>query len=103
MDKKMKHLEMIQAIINRMAQNSFMIKGWAITLVVALFAFVGNKLNIEFVPLIFTPILLFGGLDAYYLMLEKRYRELYKQTAQKEENAIDFQLVISKDHKTKKT
>jgi len=29
---KLKHLDMLQAIITRMAQNAFLIKGWAITL-----------------------------------------------------------------------
>ena len=31
MDNKIKHLEMIEAIIERMANNSFLLKGWAIT------------------------------------------------------------------------
>jgi len=33
MENKVKHLEMIQAVIARMATNSFMFKGWAVTLV----------------------------------------------------------------------
>ena len=33
MDKKLKHLELVQSVINRMASNSFMLKGWAVTLV----------------------------------------------------------------------
>ncbi len=28
MDAKLKHLEMIQAVITRMAHNSFLLKGW---------------------------------------------------------------------------
>ena len=39
MDKKLKHLEMVQGVINRMASNSFMLKGWAVTLVAGIFAF----------------------------------------------------------------
>ena len=34
-----KHLEMIQAIIERMGNNSFIIKGWSFTSIGALFAF----------------------------------------------------------------
>jgi len=34
-DFMIKELEIIQGIINRMAYNSFIIKGWTITLVVA--------------------------------------------------------------------
>ena len=37
MDRKMKHLEMIQGVISRMANNSFMLKGWAVTLVAGIF------------------------------------------------------------------
>lgn len=103
MNNKVKHLEMIQAIINRMAHNSFMIKGWSITLVIAMFVFIGNKIEYAFIPLLLFPILLFSGLDSYYLMLEKRYRELHNLTAQKLENEIDFQLLITKECKNKNT
>ena len=33
-----KEIDLIQSIINRMAQNSFMLKGWAITIFVAVIA-----------------------------------------------------------------
>ena len=33
MEKKIKHLEMIQGVINRMAGNSFALKGWSVTLI----------------------------------------------------------------------
>ena len=38
MDRQLTHLQMIQAVITRMAGNSFLIKGWSVTLVAALFA-----------------------------------------------------------------
>ena len=38
MDNKIKLLEMIQSVITRMANNSFLLKGWAVTLVSAMFA-----------------------------------------------------------------
>ena len=37
-ENKLKHLELIQGIINRMASNSFALKGWAVTLVAGIFA-----------------------------------------------------------------
>ena len=40
--EKMKHLEMILDVVNRMASNSFALKGWAITLVAGIFALQGN-------------------------------------------------------------
>ena len=38
MENKIKHLEIIQGIINRMAGNSFALKGWAVTLIAGIFA-----------------------------------------------------------------
>ena len=38
MEQKLAHLRMIQAVITRMAPNSFQTKGWSIILVAALFA-----------------------------------------------------------------
>ena len=35
MESKIAHLEMVQAVITRMAGNSFLIKGWSVTLVAA--------------------------------------------------------------------
>ena len=89
MENKIKHLEMIQAIITRMAQNSFMIKGWALTLVVAMVAFVPKTAGL-FVPIVLVPILIFALLDAYYLRLERRYRKLYDIVSKKEDAEIDF-------------
>ena len=36
-ERKLKHLEMIQGVINRLAANSFMLKGWSVFLISALF------------------------------------------------------------------
>ncbi|MCX5717711.1 MAG: hypothetical protein NTW44_05255 [Nitrospirae bacterium] len=68
-------LKIIQDIIKRMALNSFLIKGWAITLVVATLLLKGNKYQ---VLIAFIPLLVFWFLDAYFLWQEKMYRELYK-------------------------
>ena len=35
---KIQHLQMILGIINRMASNSFALKGWTVTLVVGVYA-----------------------------------------------------------------
>ena len=37
-EKKLKHLEFIQQAVNRMASNLFLLKGWTVTLIAALFA-----------------------------------------------------------------
>jgi len=68
-------LRIIQDIIKRMAFNSFMIKGWAITLVVVTLLLKGNKYH---VLIAFIPLIVFWFLDAYFLWQERMYRELYK-------------------------
>ena len=37
-ENKIKHLEMVQDVIKRMASNSFILKGWAVTLVAGIMA-----------------------------------------------------------------
>lgn len=101
MEHKIKHLEMIQSNINRMAQNSFMLKGWALTIVVAMFAFVPKQNVWFFVPIVLTPIIIFALLDAYYLQLERKYRTLYDIVREKEDVEIDFDLKLHQDCSTK--
>ncbi len=79
-DEKIKHLEFIQLVINRMANNSFMIKGWSITLISGLFALAlnANSPFTAFLPII--PTISFWVLDTYYLRQEKLFRQLYDQS-----------------------
>ena len=63
MEQKMKHLEFIQNVITRMNSNSFLIKGWAITLVSALFALAANGSNINYVLISYIVILVFWVLS----------------------------------------
>jgi hypothetical protein len=71
----LKEIEIIQDIIRRMAFNSFMIKGWAITLVVItlLLKRVEHQVLIAFIPL-----LVFWFLDSYFLHQERMYRQLHE-------------------------
>jgi len=70
----LKEIDIIQDIIKRMANNSFMIKGWAITLVVVTLILKGNEYQ---VLIAFIPLLTFWFLDAYFLWQERMYRKLY--------------------------
>jgi len=95
MEKKIKHLELIQTIINRMAGNSFLIKGWAITLVAALFALSSKDANKNYIIISFLPVIIFWILDAYFLSRERAFRCLYDKVRNLDENKIDFSLDIS--------
>ena len=70
----LKEIEIIQNIIRRMAFNSFMIKGWAITLVVITLLLKGTEYQVW---IAFIPLLVFWFLDAYFLWQERMYRKLY--------------------------
>lgn len=76
-DEKQKHLEFIQNAINRMAQNSFLIKGWTVTLVAALFALAAKDSNQNFVIVAYFPVIIFWILDSYYLYQERLFRKLF--------------------------
>lgn len=93
MDAIMKHLEMIQGIINRMASNSFLLKGWAVTLVAALFALAAKESNSVFFWFAYLPVMAFWGLDGYYLSLERKFRKLYDEVAKKKDST-DFSMDI---------
>jgi hypothetical protein len=76
-DQTMKHLELIQAVITRLARNSFSLKGWAVTLVAAIFALAAREAEQKFILVALLPAVMFWGLDAYYLRQERLFRKLY--------------------------
>ena len=39
LENKLKHLELVQGVVNRMSNNSFLLKGWAVTLVAGIVCF----------------------------------------------------------------
>lgn len=76
-----KHLEFIQGVINRHNANSFMLKGWAITIASALYALAGTVNEPSLVLISLVPIILFWGLDAFYLSNERCFVDLYRAVA----------------------
>lgn len=104
MENKLKHLEMIQGIINRMAGNSFMLKGWAVTLVAGIYALASKDANKIYYLITYVPIVIFWGLDAYYLRQERLYRKLYDKVRKQRDNEIDFSMNAAlPEFKTEKT
>lgn len=95
MNNKLKHLEFIQNVIDRMARNSFMLKGWGVTIISALFALAASNTKISFVYLAYFPALIFWLLDGYFLAREKLFRKLYDKVRLLEEAAIDFSMDVS--------
>ena len=79
----LKHMDMYQNIITRMANNSSACKNWCIVLVSALLAFIIDKGRVDVAWLGAIPISMFYFLDAYYLGLEKQFRDAQKESAYK--------------------
>jgi uncharacterized membrane protein len=76
-----KHLDYIQSAITRMAGNAFTIKGWSITVTTAVIGVASKSGDEMFAVVGVLPIMLFWGLDAYYLSLERRFRQLFALVA----------------------
>lgn len=91
MENKLKYLEFLQNVITRMNGNSFLIKGWTITLVSALFALAAKDANLKFAIISYIVIPVFWSLDGFYLSTERQYRALYCQVALiKKDEDINF-------------
>lgn len=95
MENKIRHLELIQEVINRMANNSFLVKGWCITLVSALLGLAAQDNDKKFIIVVLFPALMFWLLDAYFLRQERLFRRKYNEVAQNAAEFTDFSLDTS--------
>lgn len=95
MENKRKHLEMIQSVISRMSANSFSLKGWAVTLVSGIFVLASKDTNKAYFLVAYVPIIIFWGLDSYYLLQERLFRALYNKVRTLGEEEIDFTMDTS--------
>jgi len=78
-----KHLEFIQSTISRMAGNSFQMKSWNVALATAAIGFAAAKdSHPKAAMLALVPSFVFWLLDAYYLRLERAFRNLYDEAFQ---------------------
>lgn len=104
-ENKRTHLKLIQDVIKRMAGNSFLLKGWSITLVVAIVS-VSVGVDVELIQgrttrfylllISLFLVVVFWLLDAYYLSQERAYRDLYNEVRIKEPDKIDFTMNAKK-------
>ena len=80
------HLSIMQAVIARMADNSRSCKTWGITIVAAILVLGAGMTEFEHLWIAYAPLILFLGLDMYYLALERRFRSSYNAFLQKLRN-----------------
>ena len=90
MDNKLKHLELIQHVINRLANSSFYLKGWTVIFVAAVLGFATKDSQPLYIGVAFIPTFSFWGLDGYYLNQERLFRRLYDAVRVMNNGEIDF-------------
>lgn len=99
MEKKIKHLEFIQDTIKRMAGNSFLLRGWSITILIAIVT-IGSQAEkpLHFFWIASCVAVIFWLLDSYYLHQERKYRCLYEDVRKKRDDDIDFSMKTLTGH-----
>ena len=104
MEAKIKHLEFIQNIITRMTSNSFLLKGWCLTIIGGIFALNNNDTIVSLYPRVLPSlVLMFWLLDSYYLLQERLFIALYNNVIKKPEDEINFTMHTKEFCKGKNT
>jgi hypothetical protein len=98
-EAQIKHLEFIQSVITRLATNSFLAKGWALTVAGALYGFSVSHLNPWIALIGIAPAVAFWWLDAYFLRAERLFRCLYDEARKPGSSVEIFSMNISEYHK----
>lgn len=73
-----KEIDLIQSCISRMAQNSFMVKGWFVSIYAVILALLPERVNMLLLCVsLISANLIFWYLDGFFLRTEKIYRKIY--------------------------
>ncbi|CAN5613230.1 hypothetical protein BH09ACT8_BH09ACT8_19610 [soil metagenome] len=78
-----KHMDYVQAVITRLANNSVLLKGWALTLSSAVLGFAITQKHAGLALAALVPVTAFWLLDTYYLRQERAFRDMYTDIAAK--------------------
>lgn len=94
-EEKCNHLKMIQGVVNRLSNNSFLLKGWSVILISGLFALSAKDSKVIFIYISYLPCAVFWGLDGYFLRQERMFRKLYDKVRTINEKEIDYSMDVS--------
>ncbi|EET88939.1 conserved hypothetical protein [Clostridium carboxidivorans P7] len=100
------YLTMIENVISRMATNSFIVKGWTITMISAILVLaVSKNLNYKVYIIAIVADISFCFIDCFYLRTEKLYRNMYKSVLGFKNNLkqINFFDLNASEYKDKNT
>lgn len=101
-EKVIKHLEVTQGAINRLGGNSFLLKSWSMTVLVAAMVLMARQdaPNPLLALTLIVPIAGFWILDGYVLWQERLFRKVYDEVRQQDDT--DFEMGILKHRKAPK-
>lgn len=100
-EKKLGYLQLIQEPICRMSTISAIFKGFAATIVAGVAVISYDDIHVAVLGLSFLPVIAFGIIDVYYLMLERQFRFLYNEVAE-DKHEVNYSLKIKLTKKQKK-
>lgn len=88
-----KEIDLIQGCINRMANNSFLLKGWLVSIIAVVVTLSLDEMNKFVITLMGIMITIsFWYLDSYFLRMEKLYRKMYEWVLEnRKQGNRDFQ------------
>jgi hypothetical protein len=94
-DRVVKHLEITQGVINRLANNSFLIKGWSMAIIGAAILFIARiGTQSECLVLAFSvPVIAFWILDGYFLWQERLFRGIFNDV--RLHDKTDFEMNVA--------
>lgn len=96
-DRRIKHMEMVQAVIGRLGNDGFLVKGWAVTVVGVFLGLAVSSQQWELATASVLPTLFFWNLDSYFLRSERLFRVLHKQIQQRLETVEPFFMAATAD------
>jgi histidine triad (HIT) family protein len=91
-DDERKHLEFVQAVVNRLSGSSALVKAWALTLGIASYGVARLTLIPELTLIGIAAVVLLALLDARYLVLERRFRALYDRIRAQQIDLYDMSI-----------
>ena len=74
---RIQHLGMIQAVISRLSNEGFLVKGWAVTVAGAFFGFAVSDESWALAATSLVPTIAFWYLDSTFLRSERLFRALH--------------------------
>lgn len=89
-EERIKHMELIQAVIGRLGNDAFLMKGWAVTVAGAFVGFAINSEDWGLALASWIPTVTFWGLDAYFLWCERLFRHLYARVRANDPEVAPF-------------